>query len=304
MNNSTVQNALLRLQLSADYARKPCVLRNIRLEIGEGEIVGLMGESGSGKSTLALAILRLLEHKGGTIRGQLLFCDRDLGQLTAREMRHIRGKEIAFVSQNASASLNPAMQIESQFVEASKAHQTACSNGWKRNVLDIFEQVGLPADEKFLRVYPHQLSVGQAQRVLIAMAILHRPKLLIADEPTSALDVITESEVIDVLKQLNSEMRMAVLFISHDLLLISSFCRRVAILKNGEIVENGSAAQIFASPEHPYTRALLRTLRLKLSRPTPDFRTSGISGEMFMAPFGLPNHVTRVRGAHAPYSHS
>lgn len=251
---------LLQVRLSAGYPGKPDVLRDVMFQIGEGEILGLMGESGSGKSTLALALLRLLEYKGGTTSGQAIFDDRDLQLLNARQMRRIRGKEIALVLQSAVASLNPALRIGTQLAEAWKAHHQGPVLEWKRRTLEIFERVSLPTDEKFLNRYPRQLSVGQAQRVLIGMAVLHGPRLLIADEPTSALDAITQSEVLDLLRQLNRDLKMAVLFISHDLLSIASLCSRVAILEKGQIVESGSTAHVFRNPTHPYTRALLGTL--------------------------------------------
>ena len=293
---SPTTNPVLHLRLSVDYPGKACVLREVTVDIDEGEIVGLIGESGSGKSTLALAILRLLEHKGGTSRGEVIFRGRHLEGLTRREMQQIRGNEIALISQSAMASLNPALRIGTQVAEAWNAHQSACGDEWQRSVLDIFEQVSLPADEAFLRLYPHQLSVGQAQRVLIAMAVMHRPRLLIADEPTSALDAITRAEVIDLLKQLNREMNMAVLFISHELLSIGSLCRRVAILEKGEVVESGSLEQIFCSPEHPYTRALVGTLPVE----SPVFSSANGAQKsrtrIFKARLRTPTHGWRARG--------
>lgn len=272
-------NPVLHLRLSVDYPGKLGVLREVTLDIDEGEIVGLIGESGSGKSTLALAILRLLEHKGGTSRGEVVFRGLDLTCLTRREIQQIRGNEIALISQSAMASLNPALRIGTQLAEAWKAHRRACGNDWQRSVLDIFERVSLPSDAEFLRLYPRQLSVGQAQRVLIAMAVMHRPRLLIADEPTSALDAITRAQVIDLLKQFNRQMKMAVLFISHELLSIASLCGRVAILEKGKVVESGSMQQIFCRPEHPYTRALVGTLPLELqfSQRGHSWPTSGLS---------------------------
>lgn len=251
-------NPILRVRLSADYPGKPQVLRGVTLEIEEGEIVGLIGESGSGNSTLALAILRLLEQKGGSTRSEVIFENRHLELVTPREMRQIRGKEIGLVSQSALASLNPALPIGTQIAEAWKAHERACRGEWKTRALDIFDRFRLPTDEGFLRRYPRQLSVGQAQRVLIA--VLHRPHLLIADEPTSALDVISRAEVLDLLSELNREMNRAILLISHELPLVASLCRRVAILEKGEIVEGGPAEEIFSNPQHPYTLALLRSL--------------------------------------------
>ena len=289
-------NPLLHLRLSVDYPGKSGVLREVTLNIDEGEIVGMVGESGSGKSTLALAILRLLEHKGGTSRGKIIFRGRHLERLTRQEMQQIRGNEIALISQSAMASLNPALRIGTQLAEAWKAHQSACGDEWQRSVLDIFEQVRLPADQVFLRLYPHQLSVGQAQRVLIAMAVMHRPRLLIADEPTSALDAITRAEVIDLLKQLNRQMKMAVLFISHELLSIASLCRRVAILEKGEVVESGSAKQIFCSPQHPYTRALVGTLPVELPLFSLANGSQKSRARIFKASLRTPTHSWHARG--------
>lgn len=253
----------LHIRVSVDYPGKPNVLRDVTLDIAQGEIVGLIGESGSGKSTLALSILRLLHGKGARVQGEIAFCGRHLERLAEREMRRIRGKDLALIFQSAVASLNPALRIGTQFAESWKARRRGRSVDWKRSAFAMLERVGLPPNEEFLRRYPRQLSVGQAQRVLIAMAVLHRPRLLIADEPTSALDAITRAEVIDLLKGLNRETGMAILFISHDLLLVSSLCSRVAILKQGEIVESGSMTRILLNPEQAYTRALLRGLPLK-----------------------------------------
>jgi ABC-type dipeptide/oligopeptide/nickel transport system ATPase component len=289
-------NPLLHLRLSVDYPGKPGVLREVTLDIDEGEVVGLIGESGSGKSTLALATLRLLEHKGGTSRGEVIFRGRHLEELTRHEMQQIRGNEIALISQSAMASLNPALQIGTQLAEAWKAHRSACGHEWKRSALDIFERVSLPADEDFLRLYPRQLSVGQAQRVLIAMAVMHGPRLLIADEPTSALDAITRAEVIDLLKRLNRQMNMAVLFISHELLSIAALCQRVAILQKGEVVESGSQEQIFCRPEHPYTRALVGTLPVELRIFSSETGTQESRPPTFMAHFRTPATGRRIRG--------
>jgi ABC-type dipeptide/oligopeptide/nickel transport system ATPase component len=288
-------NPLLHIRLSAGYSGKPHVLRDVTLTIEEGEIVGLIGESGSGKSTLALSILGLLELKGGTTHGEVILCGRHLERLARREMQQIRGREIALVSQSALASLNPALRIGTQFAEAWKAHRRGPGRSWKQTVCEILERFGLPGDERFLSHYPRQLSVGQAQRALIAMAVLHRPRLLIADEPTSALDPITRAEVIDLLKDLNREKNMAVLFISHDLLLVASLCKSVAILKKGEIVESGPVAKIFSSPEHCYTQALLRALPVKV--PISVLGASGSNRPgTYVADFSAGGSGGRTRG--------
>ncbi len=252
---------LLQARLSVDYPNKTGVLRDVCLELREGEIVGLVGESGSGKSTIALALLRLLEHKGASITGEIVFNGRDLLRLRNREMRRIRGREIALVLQSPLASLNPALRIGTQMAEAWRAHASRdAAKQWKEQALRLFERVSLPAEESFLNRYPRQLSVGQAQRVLIAMAVLHRPRLLIADEPTSALDAVTQSEILELFRSLNREMNMALLFISHDLLAVASLCSRIAILQNGQIIESGPTRKMFRDPHTVDTRALLEAV--------------------------------------------
>jgi dipeptide transport system ATP-binding protein len=252
----TRDEPLLRLNVSVDYAGKPGVLRNVSLEVNRGEVVGLVGQSGSGTSTLAMAILRLLELKGGSARGEIHFQGRDLMTLSARELRRIRGKEIGLVLQSPMAALNPALRIGTQLEEAWRCHG-GDSGAWKRRSMELLESVSLPAENAFLRNYPRQLSVGLAQRVLIAMATLHRPPLLLADEPTSALDAITQGEILELFARLSRELNMAMLFISHDLRSVAAICDRVAILHEGEIVEMGASEQIFENPHHPYTQRLL-----------------------------------------------
>jgi len=254
-------STLLETRLAVDYPNKPGVLRDVRLTVKEGELVGLVGESGSGKSTIALALMRLLEHKGASIKGEILFNGRNLLDLRAKEMRRIRGREIALVLQSPLASLNPALRIGTQMAEAWRAHAPGAeSKNWKEQALRLFERVSLPDEESFLNRYPRQLSVGQAQRVLIAMAVLHKPKLLIADEPTSALDAVTQSEILELFRSLNREMNMAMLFISHDLLAVASLCSRIAILQQGQILESGPTRQMFRDPHTVDTRALLEAV--------------------------------------------
>ncbi len=276
----STRTALLSIRLSADYAGKRDVLKDVALEVYPGEILGLVGQSGSGKSTMALAVLGLLGVRGGAVRGEIMFGGRNLVRATERDLRSVRGRELSLVLQSPMTSLNPALRIGTQLHEAWRAHARSSRREAVAHILDTLESVNLPVQESFLRRYPAQLSVGQAQRVLIAMAILHRPRLLVADEPTSALDAITSAEVLKLFARLSRELRMSILFISHDLMSVASLCHRVAILDQGQIVECGITERVFRSPEHPYTRRLINALpRLQ---PAPDQP----SGSGF--PVGIP----------------
>jgi ABC-type glutathione transport system ATPase component len=255
-----IEPPLLSLHLSVDYRNKPGVLRDVSLELRRGEILALVGQSGSGKSTLALAILRLLHLKGGTARGELRFQGEDLLAKTEAQMRSVRGRQISIVLQSPISSLNPALRIGSQLSEAWRAHASGTREECAAAISNRLASVSLPNDDDFLRRRPSQLSVGQAQRVIIAMAILHRPSLLMADEATSALDTITQAEILTLFARLNRDLGMSILYISHDLLSVASLCHRIAILHQGEIAECGPPPQIFAAPQHPYTQKLVAAL--------------------------------------------
>jgi ABC-type dipeptide/oligopeptide/nickel transport system ATPase component len=251
---------LLDLSLTVWYGKKPPVLNTVFLDMMQGEVLGLIGQSGSGKSTIAMSVLRLLDLKGARASGSIRFRGRDLLKVKEREMRGIRGQEIALVLQSPLSSLNPALRVGTQMMEAWKAHASGTAAEGRTAIKEALHNVSLPNDDEFLRRFPSQLSVGQAQRVLIAMAVLHRPSLLIADEPTSALDVITQAEILELFRKLNRELGMGILFISHDLLSVSKICDRIAILNGGEIVECGPTAQVFARPAHAYTKKLISAL--------------------------------------------
>ena len=256
-------SALLNLSLSAHYGSKPDVLREVAFAIEPGEILGLVGPSGCGKSTLSLAILRLLHLRHGSARGTILFQGRDLMQFREREMRALRGKEIGLVLQSPLASLNPALRIGTQLAEAWHAHARGSREACRAAIQEMLKMVALPSDEEFLRRYPSQMSVGQAQRVLIGMAVLHRPALLLADEPTSALDPVTQAEILKLFGDLSRRLDMSILYISHDLLSVAAISHRVAVLSAGQIVECAETAQVFRNPSHAYTRALVDSIPLQ-----------------------------------------
>ena len=257
--------SLLSAQVTVRYPGKAPVLRGLSLEIARGEVVGLVGQSGSGKSTLAMAILGLLGRQHAIVEGNIIFQGADLLALRERELRDLRGRSLSLVLQSPLASLNPALQIRTQLREAWRAHSDSAAAGedCDRAIQSALKSVSLPSSENdrdFLNKRASQLSVGQAQRVLIAMAIMHRPALLIADEATSSLDVITQSEILELFARLNREIGMSILYISHDLPSVAGICQRIAILHEGQIVECGPTEQIFTAPVHAYTRRLMSAL--------------------------------------------
>lgn len=263
------EGPLLSANLAVDYRNKTGVLKNMSLQIERQEILGLVGQSGSGKSTLALALMALLPMRGGEVIGEVVFRGEDLLKKSDRELRAIRGKEMSIVLQSPLTSLNPVISIGSQFKESWKAHERGEAKLGSAAIRSALESVSLPADNDFLARRPSQLSLGQGQRVCIAMAILHRPSLLLADEATSALDPITQSEILNLFAGLNRQMRTAILYISHDLLSVAALCHRICILHEGQIVECGTPDIIFNSPRHEYTRRLVAALPSAPARKGP-----------------------------------
>src|SRR6202140_1278033 len=274
MTDTLQSDVLLGARVSVHYGDKPAVLRDVELEIRRGEVLGLVGQSGSGKSPLAMALLGLLDRKNARTQGTIHFDGCDLLNLREREWRGLRGRKIALVLQSPLSSLNPALKIRTQLTEAWRAHAAGPRGDWEGAIRAALESVSLPSSDEFLRKHPSQMSVGQAQRVLIAMAVMHRPALLIADEATSALDVITQSEILALFRELNRSTGMAILYISHDLASVAGICDRIAILHQGEIVECGTTEQIFANPQHEYTQKLMAALpRIQPASPPMPMKT-------------------------------
>ncbi|WP_433975316.1 ATP-binding cassette domain-containing protein [Tunturiibacter lichenicola] len=256
-------------------------VKGISFYINSGETLGLVGESGSGKSATSLAVLRLLPESA-RIAGEIRFEGGDLLALPEEAMRRRRGREIAMIFQEPMTALNPVMPVGAQIAEAVAAHHPELARKAVRvRVLEAMEEVGLPEVERRAKDYPHQFSGGQRQRILIAMAIVNRPRLLIADEPTTALDVTVQAQILALLKELRREHGLAMLFISHDLAVVSQVADRVAVMQQGVIVEQAEAGQLFRAPQHAYTRRLLASApTMKTDRTKPLASGSEASGTL------------------------
>ena len=261
MHILSIQNFSLDLKQDTEWKS---VLHNLSFELNKGEIIGIVGESGSGKSVTALSIMRLINPNISNIKGgKISFTDTDtqkemiLNYLSEKQLRKVRGNQIAMIFQEPMTSLNPVIKCGKQIEEAILWHQLSDKKKVKKRVLSLLEEVMLPYPEKIYNAYPHELSGGQKQRVMIAMAMSCNPSLLIADEPTTALDVTVQKGILDLIKKLQKKHGMAVLFITHDLGVVSEIADRIIVLYKGKIVEEGEVKTIFENPQHPYTKGLL-----------------------------------------------
>ena len=247
----------LRVDFETDAGAVPAV-RGVDFDIAQGETVALVGESGCGKSVTAMSIMRLIT--GRISAGSIRFEGRDLQALPEAEMRRVRGAQVGMIFQEPMTSLNPVFTIGKQIEEVLVLHQRLTPRAARAQALELLARVGIPSPERRILQYPHELSGGMKQRVMIAMAIACRPKLLIADEPTTALDVTIQAQIMDLLRSLKQEFGMAMLLITHDLGVVAHFAERVMVMYAGKIVESGSVRDIFKRPAHPYTQALLGAL--------------------------------------------
>ena len=257
----------------------------VDLAVPRGRTLGIVGESGCGKSMLSLSIMRLVPPPGRVAAGQVLLNGRDLLTLSNAEMRDVRGSRVAMIFQEPMTSLNPVHSIGRQIIEAMRTHDRAASSNELRNrAIEALRRVRIPAPEKRLDDYPHQLSGGMRQRVMIAMALACRPELLIADEPTTALDVTVQAQILDLLRELQAETGMSIILITHDLGVVAEMADEVAVMYAGRVAERAPATEIFASPQHPYTLGLLGSIpRLDEDRE----RLLAIEGAV-PPPFALP----------------
>ena len=243
-----------------DHLIPETVVYDFDLELKAGEIVGLVGESGSGKSMSALAIAGLLSRRDMHKRGQILFDGLDLLTCERSKLRKIQGNEISMIFQEPMTSLNPVKRIGWQIEESLRIHTELNKEERYQKAIEMMKEVELPDPERLYRQYPHELSGGMRQRVMIAAAMICNPRILIADEPTTALDVTIQAQIVELLKRMNREKQTSILFISHDLSLVKQLCERVLVMKGGYIVETGPTQEVFAHPEEEYTQRLIAAI--------------------------------------------
>jgi len=235
-------------------------VEDISFSVPRGRVLGLVGESGSGKSVTGFSVIGLVDPPGRIVSGKILFQGRDLTKLDERELRDLRGNRIAMIFQDPMMTLNPVLRVDTQMIETVLAHENVSREEARTRSRDALGMVGIPSPDERLVSYPHQFSGGMRQRVAIAIALLHRPDLIIADEPTTALDVTVQQQILALLQQARSELGSAILYISHDLAVVTHLCDRILIMYAGEIVEQGPTRTLFRSPKHPYTQGLLASI--------------------------------------------
>jgi oligopeptide/dipeptide ABC transporter ATP-binding protein len=265
------------------------VLRDLNFEIEAGEAVGLVGESGSGKSVTSLAVLQLLSSNAKVSSGEVIFSGRDLLKLSENERAKVRGRQISMIFQDPMTSLNPCYTVGAQIEEVLKIHEGMSDTQAEARSLELLQMVGIPDPRPRLKNFPHELSGGMSQRVMIAMAMACRPQLLIADEPTTALDVTIQAQILGLLRQLRKDQEMSLVLVSHDLGVIAENTDRVLIMYAGEIVESGLTKDLIAQPKHPYTAGLLNCLPGHYLETDSNFRLPTIPGSVL-------NLQHRVRG--------
>ena len=251
----------LRTEFFQSKKSSVTAINEISFYINKGEIVGLVGESGCGKSVTSLSIMRLLNFTSGKVtKGEVLFEGTDLQKLSEKEMRQVRGGKMSMIFQEPMSSLNPAMRIDKQLIEQIRLHTDYSKEKALERAAEMLKLVGIPDPPRVLKNYPHQLSGGMSQRVMIAMAMSCNPQLLIADEPTTALDVTIQAQILELMKKIQKEEGMSILLITHDLGVVAEMCTRVIVMYAGEIVEEAPVDVLFYQPAHPYTKALLQTV--------------------------------------------
>ena len=263
----------------------------VSFDLYPGETLGIVGESGSGKSVTALSILRLIQRPGRIVAGQILINGSDIVTMSDEEVREIRGKDIAMIFQDPLSSLNPVLKVGFQIEEAMEAHVKVSGKAALGRTIELLKQVGIPAAESRVNDYPHQFSGGMRQRAMIAMGLANKPSILIADEPTTALDVTVQAQIIELLRDLNQDLKTSIMLITHNLGVVAGICSRVLVMYAGRIVEQGPVERIFKNPQHPYTWSLLQSIpRLDSDRHDRLLSIEGLPPDLIKPPGGCRFH--------------
>tara|TARA_A100001015_G_scaffold277059_1_gene335878 strand:+ start:388 stop:1362 length:975 start_codon:yes stop_codon:yes gene_type:complete len=260
LNNPILQIKNLKTYFHTDNGIAHAV-DNVSFNLNSGETLGIVGESGCGKSVTSLSIMKLIDQPPGFYEsGEILYKNQNILTMSENELRGIRGNKISMIFQEPMTSLNPVFTIGNQIIEVVQLHQKLNYDSSRKKAIEMLDLVGIPAPDQRIDEYPHQLSGGMRQRVMIAIALSCNPEILIADEPTTALDVTIQAQILDLIQQLQNELDLAVIMITHDLGVIAEVCDRVLVMYAGQIVENGKIREIFKSPKHPYTQGLMKSI--------------------------------------------
>ncbi len=287
MEDTILEIKGLKTHFLTDSGQIPAV-NGVDLYLKKGEILGIVGESGCGKSVTSLSIMQLVGHPGKIVGGEILFNGENLVNAKEKRMRQIRGNKIGMIFQEPMTSLNPVFTIGNQLIEAILIHNKISKKEARMRAIEMLNLVGLPRADELIDEYPHQLSGGMRQRVMIAMAMVCKPEILIADEPTTALDVTIQAQILELMKKLNKETKTSIIMITHDLGVVAEMCDRIAVMYSGKVVEEGDTKSLFKNPQHPYTKGLIESV--------PDVRTK--KDRLFSISGSVPIPGSIKKGCH------
>ena len=274
-------------------------VNGISLTVNEGEVIGIVGESGSGKSVSGFSIMGLVDEPGKVVSGSIRFKGRELLNQSVEEWRNFRGNEVAMIFQDPMMTLNPVLRIDTQMIEAVRAHENVSKAEARKRAIEALAMVGIPSPEERVKAYPHQFSGGMRQRVAIATGLLNRPDLIIADEPTTALDVTIQSQILSEMQQLCRKTGMSLMWITHDLTVIAGLANRVAVMYAGKIIEEGTVEAVLDNPLHPYTEGLVGSVPSRNHRGEPLYQIPGMTPSLINLPKGCAFRMRCPRATEA-----